>query len=165
VLLVLGAVAQGIIIRRLKKRYPAVPKPIQSLEEARTLEKLEKLIAAWGPEGCRLACRTLWWDQLFLIGYGGGLSLLCIAGADLMRGMDAAPAAGLWYLGAGVALIAAGCDVLENLLLARMLKPPLPPERKPRAMAAASQWKWRLVFASGTLAALSLLFDLFGGPR
>jgi hypothetical protein len=93
------------------------------------------------------------------------LSLLCIAGANLLRGMDAAPAAWLWYLAAGVAWIAAGCDVRENLFLARMLKPPLPPERKLRRMAAASQWKWRLLFASGTFAALPLLFDLFEGPR
>jgi hypothetical protein len=49
VLLVLGAVAQYIIMRRLEKRYPAVPKPIQTLQRAETLEKLEKLITAWGP--------------------------------------------------------------------------------------------------------------------
>lgn len=89
---------------------------------------------------------------------------MCIAGAGLMRGLDAAPAAWLWYLGAGVALIAAGCDVLENLLLARMLKPPLPPE-SPGRWPPRRSGKWRLMFASGTLAALSLLFDLFGGPR
>ncbi|MCB9300752.1 MAG: hypothetical protein H6566_08915 [Lewinellaceae bacterium] len=101
-------------------RFTANPQPsIVAFELAGNLEKANSLIQQWGPEGQRLARRSLYWDFPFILAYSLGLALL------LFRAYNWSLHLYLPYLLiaaiAALPLLAGLLDVGENLCLLQLL--------------------------------------------
>lgn len=104
----------------LLMRFTANPQPsIVAFELAGNLEKANSLIQQWGPEGQRLARRSLYWDFPFILAYSLGLALLLFRAYDwsLHRWLP-------YFLITAIAalpLLAGLLDVGENLCLLQLL--------------------------------------------
>jgi hypothetical protein len=155
-----GRVQRDIARKRL--RNEATKRPIVDWEMARTKERMDRLLASWGEQGRQAAKLTLVWDFAFLAAYGLMLSLLCSVGARYLRLSGSSVAATIWAWGAWVALAVPILDVVENVLLWRMLRP-FQGDRMPRTMVMASTAKWAIGLCLALLLAFpALLFDLAG---
>lgn len=123
---------------------------IVAFEMARTQARVREIFAAWGAEGRAAARVNTHWDYLYLVGYGGSLAtgwLLCRCELRDNHGtwLDVVTIAL-----AAAAVIAAGCDVVEDIGLLAMLSAP-----EVGRTARVTYWfawvKWRLVIVSGAL--------------
>jgi hypothetical protein len=150
-------------IERTRLRNEVAPKnPILQWQRMGTKAAMDRLVAAWGPDGRRAARWTLLLDFAFLAAYGLMLTLLSSVGARYLRLSGSAGAANVWAVGAWVALAAPALDAVENVLLWRMLRP-FEGERLPRTMTTVSWWKWLIGIGAGLVLAFpGLLFDLAG---
>lgn len=168
--LVLGILAvvlavSGWFMRNIAQEYLVnddIENPFRVLERARTKREMDRIVSSWGPAGCRKGREALVWDLPFLLAYGAGLSLLCSLGAVYFERSDAAPAAWVWTAGAWLVLAAPILDLVENVLLWRMLSGQIG-NVMPGVKAVASKLKWRVaLWISLALALPALAFDLAG---
>ena len=98
----------------------AKPEPsIVSFEFAHRLDGVDALFAQWGPEGKRLARRSLYWAFPFLLAYRTCLALLCWRAYywGLQRWLPAAIIAAI----AALQLLAGLLDIGENRCLLQLL--------------------------------------------
>jgi len=102
---------------------------IVGLELAGSPERVEGILAAWGPEGCAAARRSLLIDYGVLACYGPLMATLCRASAARLEDRGRPRLARLGRGLAAAQLAAAGCDVAENAALLAVLsgrRGPLP---------------------------------------
>jgi hypothetical protein len=156
-------IVSGQVMMQIAKRHLVnddIQKPFKVLESAETEKEMRRISASWGDRGVREAKHALAMDVPFLIAYGAGLSLLCSLGAVYFADHDAEPAAWVWTVGAWLALIAALCDAVENVLLWRMLNDRIN-KTTLSVRAMVTKVKWALALGVTTALAIpALAFDL-----
>ncbi len=162
---VTGPLMQGWIIGP-KLRTAATPKgPIVAWEKAGTEARMTEILAAWGPNGRRLAGLSLRWDIPFLLAYGAAMSLVCSMAAKFY-GAARAPW-GKWIFGvaAWAAVAAAALDLVEDWYLWQTLRSfdgtrLRGGDAVPRRMVWFSSKKWALIGIVAPLSVGALLVDL-----
>jgi hypothetical protein len=133
--------------------FTANPEPsIVSFEFAHRLEEVDALFAQWGPEGKRLARRSLYWDFPFILAYSTCLALLCWRAYhwSLQRWLPAALIVAI----AALQLVAGLLDIGENLCLLQLLD-----GQREAWLPLAAYW---LAAAKFTLVGLGILAVLAG---
>ncbi|HEV2755875.1 MAG TPA: hypothetical protein VG318_08885 [Actinomycetota bacterium] len=167
-----GALAAAILTGptqgALAKRHlssPAVTHPIVDWELARTKVRLDEILDAWDPRARRVAGATLGIDIVFLGAYGFGLALASSLGAALFADFGWQPVGRVFEGIAWGALVAAGADVVENVLLASTLVRRPGSDFLPRAVYRLAKLKFllslKVVLPAGLVA---IAFDLLGSP-
>jgi len=107
--LVAGAVMLWVARPMRARGYDIVP-----FEIAGDVETVDRIVAAWGPEGVRAARLQTWMDMGYLVSYAVPTAAGCAIVADAARSADRDLLAGVGAaLGWGT-IVAAGCDAVEN---------------------------------------------------
>lgn len=102
-------------------RTPAAPLGIISLELAGSAERVEAILASWGPRQREAAAFGLGLDFLFLLLYPTALSLAAGLAAERLRARS--PRASQWGKAVALSLpLAAVLDAVENAGLWRMMQ-------------------------------------------
>lgn len=121
---------------------------------------LQALLVLWGPEGKLHYLSVLWPSDLgFLLAYGAFLTACTLY---LLKKTN--PAWSWWYLLPLVPLAGAGCDFLENCLVAlAVVLPPTGWEPVSWLAAFFTAGKWTLLALSGTVLVLGTVASLVRG--
>ncbi len=150
-LLAVGVAAAGAAVYTVAT--PAVPR-LLSVELAGSSAEIGRLTA-----GSADAYRTaLAWDPALVAGYAIAIVLATLVGRSIaLRRVERAA----YGIAAGAAVLAAACDLVENLLLRIVIDAPTP-ARDGVAIAAqaVSFTKWVLVVPAGAVAAVAVLLTL-----
>ena len=148
---------------------PAAPQDIVSFELAGTVEKAAAIMQSWelvpaenigeDKTGIDLALRSIWWDYLFLVTYGGFIALLVLRSGRYMDRIG-------WKLGklgpvlAIGTLVAAFCDLVENTGMLTTLYQFQKGENLTAAPVSIAYWFASIKFF---LLGLAILYILTGG--
>jgi hypothetical protein len=95
---------------------------IVGLELAGSADSVEKILAAWGPEGRAAARRSLLIDYGVLMSYGPLMAALCHWSAERLRRRGSRSLSRLGPVLAGGQFVAAASDVGENTALLAVLR-------------------------------------------
>ena len=94
---------------------------IVGLELAGRPQRVDEILAGWGPEGQAAARRSLLIDYVVLASYGPLMAILCHRSAERLRRRGNGRLAGFGPMLANAQLAAATCDVGENTALLAVL--------------------------------------------
>ena len=126
-------------------------KGILALEAARTRDEVSVIRRVWGDEGDRAAKRSIWIDFLFIVGYGGFLATAAWWAASVADGRGWTGYARFAAVLAIAFVVAALCDVAENVgMLAELRGGPDDVAAPWPLFASTSAWvKWRIIYGGG----------------
>jgi hypothetical protein len=95
---------------------------ILGLELAGSVDRVEEILATWGPDGRAAARRSLLIDYGVLASYGPLMAALCRSSAKRLQRRGSRNLVRLGPVLAGGQLAAAACDVAENTALLAVLR-------------------------------------------
>src|SRR6185503_7274552 len=147
------------LVRMLAARAPAVPKGLRTTDTPRGIVDLElaasraradRIMDAWGPSRWRSAVVSLYWDFPFILIYANVLAIAVVCSAISWRSTTLGWLATAGFVIAWLQWVAGALDVVEDVLLLRMLNQRERQERNksvwvPRVATICAAMKFALI--------------------